>query len=135
VPTEKITFEITETVAAGSFAFTKRFIDEVKQFGCKFSLDDFGTGYSSYAYLKRLDVDYLKIDGSFIKDIANSPTDRVMVNSMNVIAHSLGLETVAEYVESMKIHAILKEIGVDYAQGYGIHKPMRLVELGGMLLH
>ena len=135
VPTEKITFEITETVAAGSFAFTKRFIDEVKQFGCKFSLDDFGTGYSSYAYLKRLDVDYLKIDGSFIKDIANSPTDRVMVNSMNVIARSLGLETVAEYVEDMKIHAILKEIGVDYAQGYGIHKPMRLVELGGMLLH
>lgn len=134
VPAEKITFEVTETVAAGSLVFTKRFIREIKQFGCKFSLDDFGTGYSSYSYLKGLDVDYLKIDGSFIKDIANSPTDVVMVNSMNEIAHSLELETIAEYVENMKIHAILKEIGVDYAQGYGIHKPMPLTELAGLLM-
>jgi diguanylate cyclase (GGDEF)-like protein len=129
VPAEKITFEVTETVAAGSLVFTKRFIKEIKHFGCKFSLDDFGTGYSSYSYLKSLDVDYLKIDGSFIKDIANSPTDVVMVNSMNEIAHSLELETIAEYVENMTIHAILKEIGVDYAQGWGIHKPMPLAEL------
>lgn len=134
VPAEKITFEVTESVAAGSLAFTKRFIKEIKHFGCKFSLDDFGTGYSSYSYLKSLDVDYLKIDGSFIKDIANSPTDVVMVNSMNEIAHSLELETIAEYVENMKIHAILKEIGVDYAQGYGVHKPMPLVELVGSLM-
>ena len=133
VPAEKITFEVTESVAAGSLAFTKRFIKEIKYFGCKFSLDDFGTGYSSYSYLKSLDVDYLKIDGSFIKDIANSPTDVVMVNSMNEIAHSLELETIAEYVENMKIHAILKEIGVDYAQGYGIHKPMPLIELAGSI--
>ena len=134
VPAEKITFEVTETVAAGSLVFTKRFIKEIKQFGCKFSLDDFGTGYSSYSYLKSLDVDYLKIDGSFIKDIANSPTDVVMVNSMNEIAHSLELETIAEYVENMTIHAILKEIGVDYAQGYGVHKPMPLVELADSLM-
>lgn len=133
VPAEKITFEVTETVAAGSLVFTKRFIKEIKQFGCKFSLDDFGTGYSSYSYLKSLDVDYLKIDGSFIKDIADSPTDVVMVNSMNEIAHSLELETIAEYVENMKIHAILKEIGVDYAQGWGIHKPMPLSELRNAL--
>lgn len=133
VPAEKITFEVTETVAAGSLVFTKRFIREIKQFGCKFSLDDFGTGYSSYSYLKSLDVDYLKIDGSFIKDIANSPTDVVMVNSMNEIAHSLELETIAEYVENMKIHAILKEIGIDYAQGWGIHKPMPLNELHSAL--
>ncbi|ESS73238.1 diguanylate cyclase/phosphodiesterase [Methyloglobulus morosus KoM1] len=129
VPADKITFEVTETVAAGSLVFTKRFIKEIKQFGCKFSLDDFGTGYSSYSYLKSLDVDYLKIDGSFIKDIANSPTDVVMVNSMNEIAHSLELETIAEYVENMTIHTILKEIGVDYAQGWGIHKPTPLAEL------
>ena len=129
IPAEKITFEVTETVAAGSLAFTKRFIREIKHFGCKFSLDDFGTGYSSYSYLKSLDVDYLKIDGSFIKDITNSPTDVVMVNSMNEIAHSLELETIAEYVENMSIHAVLKELGVDYAQGYGIHKPMPLSEL------
>ena len=133
VPAEKITFEVTETVAAGSLVFTKRFIKEIKHFGCKFSLDDFGTGYSSYSYLKSLDVDYLKIDGSFIKDIENSLTDQVMVNSMNEIAHSLELETIAEYVENMKIHAILKEIGVNYAQGYGVHKPMPLVELAGSL--
>ncbi len=129
VPAEKITFEVTETVAAGNLVFTKRFIKEIKQFGCKFSLDDFGTGYSSYSYLKSLDVDYLKIDGSFIKDIVNSPTDQVMVTSMNEIAHSLELETIAEYVENMAIHAILKEFGVDYAQGWGIHKPMRLTDL------
>jgi diguanylate cyclase (GGDEF)-like protein len=134
IPAEKITFEVTESVASGSLAFTKRFIKDIKYFGCKFSLDDFGTGYSSYSYLKSLDVDYLKIDGSFIKDIADSPTDIVMVNSMNEIAHSLELETIAEYVENMKIHAILKEIGIDYAQGYGIHKPMPLVELAGLLM-
>ena len=133
VPADKITFEVTETVAAGSLAFTKRFIAEIKQFGCKFSLDDFGTGYSSYSYLKSLDVDYLKIDGAFIKDITNSPTDVVMVNSMNVIAHSLELETIAEYVENMKIHTLLREIGIDYAQGYGIHKPMPLAELHNSL--
>jgi diguanylate cyclase (GGDEF)-like protein len=133
IPANKITFEVTETVAAGSLVFTKRFIKEIKQFGCKFSLDDFGTGYSSYSYLKSLDVDYLKIDGSFIKDITDSPTDQVMVNSMNEIAHSLELETIAEYVENMTIHAILKEIGVDYAQGWGIHKPMRLTELAATL--
>ena len=129
VPPEKITFEVTETVAAGSLVFTKRFIKEIKQFGCKFSLDDFGTGYSSYSYLKSLDVDYLKIDGSFIKDIANSPTDQVMVNSMNEIAHSLELETIAEYVENTTILTILREIGVDYAQGWGIQKPIPLLEL------
>ncbi|MGZ8923027.1 MAG: EAL domain-containing protein, partial [Methylosarcina sp.] len=99
-----------------------------KQFGCKFSLDDFGTGYSSYSYLKSLDVDYLKIDGSFIKEIAGNPTDVAMVKSMNEIAHSLGLETIAEYVESNEIFTILKEIGVDYGQGWAIHKPVPLAE-------
>ena len=74
-------------------------------------------------------MDYLKIDGSFIKNIANSPTDMVMVNSMNEIAHSLEMETIAEYVENMTIHAILKEIGVDYAQGWGIQKPILLADL------
>ncbi len=133
IPCEKITFEITETVAAGSLVFTKRFIKEIKHFGCKFSLDDFGTGYSSYSYLKSLDVDYLKIDGSFIKDITNSQTDVVMVNSMNEIAHSLELETIAEYVENMDIHAVLKNIGIDYAQGWGIHKPMPITELNALL--
>jgi diguanylate cyclase (GGDEF)-like protein len=129
VPLEKITFEITETVAADSFVFVQNFIKEIKQFKCKFSLDDFGSGYSSYSYLKSLDVDYLKIDGIFVKDILNSNTDIAIVKSMNEIAHSLGLKTIAEYVENSEIHEQLKEIGVDYAQGYGIQKPILLNDL------
>ena len=129
IPLEKITFEITETVAAGSFQFVQSFIKQIKEFNCKFSLDDFGTGYSSYAYLKSLDVDYLKIDGAFVKDILNNDSDVAIVKSMNEIAHSLGLETIAEYVENDEILNQLKEIGVDYAQGWGIHKPMPLNDL------
>ena len=129
VPLEKITFEITETVAAGSFQFVQSFIKQIKEFNCKFSLDDFGTGYSSYAYLKSLDVDYLKIDGAFVKDILNNDSDVAIVKSMNEIAHSLGLKTIAEYVENDKIRNMLQEIGVDYAQGWGIHKPEPLEDL------
>jgi diguanylate cyclase (GGDEF)-like protein len=129
IPTEKLTFEITETVASENLAFTKRFIATIKQFGCKFSLDDFGSGYSSYSYLKNLNVDYLKIDGAFVKDIAKNKADIAIVKSMNEIAHSLDLKTIAEYVENDEIRAILIEIGVDYGQGYGIQKPIPLTEL------
>ena len=128
-PVNKLTFEITETVASENLAFTKRFIKTIKQFGCKFSLDDFGSGYSSYSYLKNLNVDYLKIDGAFVKDMVNNPADIAIVKSMNEIGHSLGLKTIAEYVENDDIRAILKEIGVDYVQGYGVQKPIRLNEL------
>ncbi|MBV1916339.1 MAG: DUF1631 family protein, partial [Pseudomonadales bacterium] len=114
---KKITFEITESVAADDLSFTEKFVRQVKRFGCKFSLDDFGTGYSSYAYLKRLNIDFLKIDGVFIKDLVGSESDEAMVKSMNEIGHSLGMETVAEYVENDEIKVILKKIGVDYAQG------------------
>jgi EAL domain-containing protein (putative c-di-GMP-specific phosphodiesterase class I) len=79
--------------------------------------------------LKNLNVDYLKIDGAFVKDIINNKADVAIVTSMNEIAHSLGLKTIAEYVENDEIRQILKEIGVDYGQGYGIHKPMPLTEL------
>jgi EAL domain-containing protein (putative c-di-GMP-specific phosphodiesterase class I) len=129
VPPDKLTFEITETVAAENLAFTKKFIKTIKQFGCKFSLDDFGSGYSSYSYLKNLKVDYLKIDGAFVKDIVNNKADIAIVKSINEIAHSLGLETIAEYVENDEIREILKEIGVDYCQGYGIQKPIYLTDL------
>lgn len=129
IPFKKITFEVTETVASNNLAFTESFIQTVKQFGCKFSLDDFGTGYSSYSYLKNLNVDYLKIDGSFVKEITGNPTDVAIVRSMNEIAHSLGLETIAEYVETEAVHDVLKEIGVDYGQGWTIHKPVILSEL------
>ena len=129
LPYEKLTFELTETVAADNLANTKNFIKNIKQFGCKFSLDDFGSGYSSYSYLKHLNVDYLKIDGAFVKDIANNAADVAIVKSMNEIGHSPGLKTIAEYVENDEIREILKEIGVDYAQGYGVQKPILLTEL------
>lgn len=129
IPLQKLTFEITETVAVVSLVYVKRFIKQIKQFGCKFSLDDFGSGYSSYAYLKSLNVDYLKIDGAFVKDIANNKADVAIVKSMNEIAHSLGIKTIAEYVENNEIRDILREIGVDYVQGYGIQKPILLTEL------
>jgi len=129
VPLEKITFEITESVAADSLVYVKKFIKQIKQFGCKFSLDDFGSGYSSYSYLKNLNVDYLKIDGAFVKDMANNPADVAIVKSMNEIAHSLGMHTIAEYVENDEIRTILTEIGVNYVQGYGIQKPILLTDL------
>ncbi len=116
VPCEKITFEITETVAAENLGFTKKFIAAIKQFGCTFSLDDFGSGYSSYSYLKNLNVDYLKIDGAFVKEIHNNKADVAIVKSMNEIAHSMGLRTIAEYVENNEIRSVLKEIGVDFCQ-------------------
>nr|WP_305910297.1 EAL domain-containing protein [Methylomarinum sp. Ch1-1]MDP4522613.1 EAL domain-containing protein [Methylomarinum sp. Ch1-1] len=120
---EKITFEVTETVAAENVYFTQQFIKQIKRYNCKFSLDDFGSGYSSYSYLKSLDVDFLKIDGVFVKDMLNNSTDVAIVRSMNEIAHSLGLKTIAEYVENDQIHALLHEIGVDYAQGWGWKNP------------
>jgi diguanylate cyclase (GGDEF)-like protein len=128
-PTNKIIFEITESAAIESYGAAQDFIREIRRYGCKFSLDDFGSGFTSYAHLKNLRTDTLKIDGSFIKDMLKNPGDYAMVKSMNDIGHSLGLRTVAEYVESPMLLDALREIGVDYAQGYAIHKPCRLDEL------
>jgi EAL domain-containing protein (putative c-di-GMP-specific phosphodiesterase class I) len=128
-PTHKITFEITETAAIGSYGAAQDFIREVRRYGCKFALDDFGSGFTSYAHLKNLRTDSLKIDGSFVKDMLNNPGDYAMVKSMNDIGHSLGLHTVAEYVESPMILHALREIGVDYAQGYAVHKPCRIDDI------
>ncbi|KVW93144.1 hypothetical protein ABW22_15080 [Thiobacillus denitrificans] len=128
-PTDKIIFEITESAAIESYGAAQDFIREIRRYGCKFSLDDFGSGFTSYAHLKNLCTDTLKIDGSFIKDMLQNPGDYAMVKSMNDIGHSLGLRTVAEYVESPMLLDALREIGVDYAQGYAIHKPCRLDQL------
>lgn len=128
-PTDKITFEITETAAINGYGAAQDFIREIRRYGCKFALDDFGSGFASYAHLKNLRTDSLKIDGSFVKDMLNNPGDYAMVKSMNDIGHSLGLRTVAEYVESPMILDALREIGVDYAQGYAVHKPCLLDEL------
>ncbi|WP_158002480.1 DUF1631 family protein [Methyloterricola oryzae] len=129
VPADKITFEITETAAVSEFGRAGRFIRQIRRHGCRFSLDDFGSGFSSYSYLKNLEVDYLKIDGSFVRDLAESATDYALVKSMNDIAHSLGIKTIAEYVESESILYKLREIGVDYAQGYAVQKPVPMAEL------
>ncbi len=128
-PTSKITFEITETAAIGSYGAAQDFIREIRRHGCKFSLDDFGSGFTSYAHLKNLRTDSLKIDGSFVKEMLQNPNDYAMVKSMNDIGHSLGLRTVAEYVESPEILEALREIGVDYAQGYAVHKPCPIDEI------
>ncbi|MEO1132993.1 MAG: EAL domain-containing protein [Cyanobacteria bacterium J06639_1] len=123
---EHLCFEITETAAIANLSAATEFIHKLKQLGCKFALDDFGCGMSSFSYLKRLPVDYLKIDGSFIKSIDRDPIDRVMVESFIQIARVLGIQTIAEFVENEGILAILTELGADFAQGYGIGKPAPL---------
>ncbi|BFM05501.1 EAL domain-containing protein [Halioxenophilus aromaticivorans] len=126
VDTQGLCFEITETAAIGNFEAAKRFIVALKEIGCSFSLDDFGSGLSSFGYLKNLPVDYLKIDGVFIKDILNNRVDKVMVDSITKLAHELGLKTVAEFVSSEAIAEQLRELGVDYGQGYFLAKPQPL---------
>jgi EAL domain-containing protein (putative c-di-GMP-specific phosphodiesterase class I) len=135
VPTEKIIFEITETAAIESYASAQQFISLIRSYGCKVSIDDFGSGFTSYAHLKNLRVDTLKIDGSYVKDMLQNANDLVMVRSMNDVAHSLGLHTVAEYVETPMILSKLREIGVDYAQGYVIHKPCPIDQILPELRH
>ena len=123
VPPERICFEVTETNAIANIANARRFIQALKQLGCRFSLDDFGTGMSSLAYLKHLPVDYIKIDGSFVREMLNSDTDRAMVEMIVHMAKVMGKGAVAECVESDEILRTLREIGVDYAQGYAIGRP------------
>jgi EAL domain-containing protein (putative c-di-GMP-specific phosphodiesterase class I) len=122
----KICFEITETAAVASFSQANRFIHSLKELGCKFALDDFGTGLSSFGYLKHFPVDYLKIDGSFVKEIVNDPIDREMVRSINEIGHLTGKKTIAEFAETQEIVDLLRNLGVDYAQGFGVALPQAI---------
>ncbi len=131
IPSEKICFEITETAAISNFDVAQRFIHSFSnELRCKFSLDDFGTGLSSFAYLKNMPVDFIKIDGQFIKDIINNPIDMAMVRSINEIGQIMGKKTIAEFVENKQILKQLQLIGIDYVQGYHIAKPVPLDQIG-----
>jgi len=123
VDPHQIAFEITETAAIGSLEAAKKLMQQLKKIGCKFSLDDFGSGLSSFAYLKNLPVNLLKIDGCFVRNIADDPIDFAMVKSIHEIGKIMGMSTIAEFVETEEIIDKLKEIGVDYAQGYAIARP------------
>ncbi len=124
----KICFEITETAAVASFSQANRFIQALRELGCKFALDDFGTGLSSFGYLKHFPVDFLKIDGSFVREILHDPIDREMVRSINEIGHLTGKRTIAEFAENAEIIQMLTSLGVDYAQGYGVAQPQRVLK-------
>jgi EAL domain-containing protein (putative c-di-GMP-specific phosphodiesterase class I) len=122
-----VTFEITETAAIENLVAAEEFITALKDIGCQFALDDFGSGFSSFAYLKHLPVDKLKIDGGFVKGMAHSSVDQAMVESMNQVAHALGKVTIAECVENERTLQILKQMGVDCAQGNHIGRPRKIL--------
>lgn len=126
IPAHKICWEITETAAIADFDKAKSFISKLHNFGCLFSLDDFGSGLSSFSYLKHLEIDYIKIDGSFVKEILTEPKDQLIVESIQNLGQSFGIKTIAEFVENDDIKQRLIELNIDYAQGYGIHKPSPL---------
>jgi len=127
-PPQSVCFEITETAAVTNISRAIQLITTLKDAGCCFALDDFGSGLSSFAYLKNMKVDYLKIDGAFIRDIVADRADHAMVNSINQVAHTMSIATIAEYVENNKIRAALKKLGVDYVQGFAISRPAPLEE-------
>uniref|UniRef100_B8HP72 Diguanylate cyclase/phosphodiesterase with extracellular sensor n=1 Tax=Cyanothece sp. (strain PCC 7425 / ATCC 29141) TaxID=395961 RepID=B8HP72_CYAP4 len=126
VPPAAICFEITETAAIANLKLAMPFIQTLKAAGCLFALDDFGGGMSSFAYLKNLPVDYLKIDGTLIKDLSNNPVNYYIVQAINDIAHTMGIQTIAEGVDSLDTLSSVSQIGIDFAQGHYIAQPVPL---------
>lgn len=118
-----LTFEITETAAVADFGLAKKLMTSIRELGCRFALDDFGVGFSSFYYLKELPVDYVKIDGSFIRNLARDADDQILVKAMSEVAKGFGKKTIAEFVETAEILGILREYGVDFAQGYYVGRP------------
>ena len=126
IPASMIAFEVTETVAVDDLNSARKIIEQVQALGCEFYLDDFGTGLSSFTYLQQLPFNHIKIDGSFIKNVVEDEVAQAMVKAISDVAHVLGMKTVAEYVENDAIIEKLKTLGVEYLQGYGLHKPTAL---------
>ena len=126
LPPAKLGFEITETAVVKNISQVNSFMQEIRQLGCRFYLDDFGSGYASYSYLKDLSVDCVKIDGIFVKDMLKEKSSHAMVRSITEIAHYMNKKVIAEYVESEALIIELREIGVDYAQGYAVGLPQPL---------
>lgn len=120
----RLGFEITESTAIMDLTRAEEWISRLKKLGCSFALDDFGVGFSSFSHLQQLSVDYLKIDGSFVRDLDSNPTQRALIQAMNAVAHALGKETIAEFVENETIWSILHELKVDCGQGYYLSRPM-----------
>jgi diguanylate cyclase (GGDEF)-like protein len=129
VPTSKVCFEITESAAIANLDNARAFMNRIRLLGCRFALDDFGTGLASYAYLRNLPVDYVKIDGIFVRGMKQNPADLAVVRSICEIGHCMGKKIIAEFVEDEQTLSHLREIGVDFAQGYGIERPCPLDEL------
>jgi len=128
IPPDRICFEITETAAVASLGEAMRFMSALRQRGCRFSLDDFGSGWSSFSYLKNLPVDFIKIDGDFVRHIAVDALDQAIVGSINQIGHAIGLKTIAEFAETSEVLERLRALGVDYAQGFGVAEPRPIDE-------
>jgi diguanylate cyclase (GGDEF)-like protein/PAS domain S-box-containing protein len=129
VDPDDLILEITETAVISNMDEARRFAESLSRLGCRFALDDFGTGFGSYYYLKHLPLHYIKIDGDFIRNLANSPTDQLMVRAMVQVAQGLGMKTVAEFVENAETVEFLRAYGVDFAQGYHVGRPQPIEEL------
>ncbi|HZV97686.1 MAG TPA: EAL domain-containing protein [Methylophilaceae bacterium] len=134
VPPQAICFEITETSAIVNLANTVELMNALKIIGCRFLLDDFGSGMSSFGYLKNLPVDFLKMDGAFVKDIATNPIDLAMVQSIHSIAQAMDIKTIAEFVESPEVVEMLEVMGVHYGQGFYLGKPAAIESVFSELL-
>lgn len=132
IPPRRICFEITETAAISNLSKAMLFINALRELGCRFALDDFGSGLSSFTYLKTLPVDYLKIDGAFVRDMIDDPMDAAMVRAIQDIAHVMGVKTIAEFVEKKQVFSALTKAGVDFAQGFFCASPQPLTSLRGL---